>query len=93
MRAPWMTLPSVAHHRQIGEFRNVKVSPDGRILSETEWMTMKDQWLPSKSDGDFIESLMSPCWEVGKDASWLTPPKIGIDNKGGDFEYVKIHQA
>ncbi len=38
-------------------------------------------------------SLMAPCWERGKFASWIAPPKVGIDNKGGDFEYVKIHQA
>ena len=37
--------------------------------------------------------LMAPCWEPGKFASWIAPPKVGIDNKGGDFEYVKIHQA
>jgi benzoyl-CoA 2,3-dioxygenase component B len=23
-------------------------------------------------------------------ASWIAPPKVGIDNKPGDFEYVKI---
>jgi benzoyl-CoA 2,3-dioxygenase component B len=28
--------------------------------------------------------------EPGKFASWIAPPKIGIDNKPGDFEYVKI---
>ena len=53
----------------------------------------KDQWLPSKDDGDFIDSLMQPCWERGKFASWISPPKVGIDNKAGDFEYVKIHQG
>ena len=36
---------------------------------------------------------MSPCWERGKFASWIAPPKVGIDNKAGDFEYVKVHQA
>ena len=25
-----------------------------------------------------------------KFASWISPPKVGIDNKPGDFEYVKI---
>ena len=28
--------------------------------------------------------------EPGKFASWIAPPKVGIDNKPGDFEYVKI---
>lgn len=88
-----LKLPSVAFHRHIGEFRNVQASPDGQLLSEAEWDTCKDQWLPSREDGEFIESLMEPCWERGKFASWIAPPKVGIDNKPGDFEYVKIHQA
>ena len=46
-----------------------------------------------KADGDFIASLMAPCWERGKFASWISAPEVGIDNKAGDFEYVKIHQA
>jgi benzoyl-CoA 2,3-dioxygenase component B len=88
-----LTLPHVAFHRHIGEFQNIKASPDGQVLSDAELSKKKDQWLPSKDDGDFIASLMAPCWERGKFASWIAPPKIGIDNKGGDFEYVKIHQA
>jgi benzoyl-CoA 2,3-dioxygenase component B len=86
-------LPHVAFHRHIGEFQNIHASPEGRSLSDAEWARQKDQWLPSKDDGDFIQSLMQPCWERGKFASWIAPPKVGIDNKGGDFEYVKIHQA
>jgi hypothetical protein len=27
---------------------------------------------------------------AGEFASWISPPKVGIDNKPGDFEYVKI---
>ena len=41
-------------------------------------------------DGDFIASLMTPVTEIGEFASWISPPKVGIDNKPGDFEYVKI---
>jgi benzoyl-CoA 2,3-dioxygenase component B len=26
----------------------------------------------------------------GTYASWIAPPRIGIDNKPGDFEYVKL---
>jgi benzoyl-CoA 2,3-dioxygenase component B len=86
-------LPHVAFHRQIGEFQTVNATPDGEVLSDAEWTRQKDQWLPSKADGDFIQSLMQPCWEPGRFASWIAPPKVGIDNKGGDFEYVKIHRA
>lgn len=88
-----LTLPSVAFNRHIGEFKEVEASPDGKLLSKEQWMQLRDQWLPSKADGDFIASLMQPCWERGKYASWINAPKIGIDNKGGDFEYVKIHRA
>ena len=43
-----------------------------------------------KDDGDFIGSLMKPVTEPGQFAGWIAPPRIGIDNKPGDFEYVKI---
>jgi benzoyl-CoA 2,3-dioxygenase component B len=88
-----MKLPSVAFHRQIGEFKNINASPNGQLLSDAEWETRKDACLPSRDDGAFIESLMQPCWERSKFANWIAPPKVGIDNKAGDFEYVKIHEA
>jgi benzoyl-CoA 2,3-dioxygenase component B len=85
-----LTLPSVAFNRAIGEFRAVHASPDGQHLSDAAWAARRDEWLPSKDDGAFIESLMKPCWEPGKYAGWISPPKVGIDSKPGDFEYVKI---
>jgi len=63
------------------------------VLSADQWKSRKDEWLPSKADGDFIDSLMKPCWETGKFAGWIAPPKVGIDNKPGDFEYVQLHMA
>jgi benzoyl-CoA 2,3-dioxygenase component B len=86
-------LPHVAFHRQVGEFAGINATPDGAVLSDADWAAQKDRWLPSKADGDFIQGLMEPCWEPGKFASWIAPPKVGIDNKSGDFEYVKIHRA
>ena len=44
----------------------------------------------SQDDGDFIVSLMQPVSEPGQFANWIAPPRVGIDNKPGDFEYVKI---
>ncbi len=85
-----LTLPSVTFNRAIGEFRNIHASPEGKLLSDGEWAARKDEWLPSTDDGAFIESLMKPCWEPGKYAGWISPPKVGIDSKPGDFEYVKI---
>ena len=88
-----LTLPSVAFHRHIGEFKSAKVSPDAKVLTDVEWIKYEGQWLPSKDDGAFIESLMVACWDKGQYAPWIAAPKIGIDNKGGEFEYVKIHRG
>ena len=85
-----LALPSVSFNRAIGEFRNVHASPEGQLLSDGEWAARKDEWLPSKDDGAYIESLMQPCWDRGKYAGWISAPKVGIDSKPGDFEYVKI---
>src|SRR6516165_4944696 len=83
-------LPHVAFHRQIGEFKDVKASPTGELVDAATWDKQKDKWLPSKDDGDFIQSLMRQVVEPGKFASWIAPPRVGIDNKPGDFEYVKL---
>jgi benzoyl-CoA 2,3-dioxygenase component B len=85
-----LELPHVAFHRQIGEFKAVQASPTGDLLDDSAWGKRKDEWLPSKDDGDFIAHLMTPVSEPGKFANWISAPKVGIDNKPGDFEYVKI---
>jgi benzoyl-CoA 2,3-dioxygenase component B len=85
-----LTLPNVAFHRQIGEFRDIHATPDGVLVDDATWNRRRSEWLPSPDDGDFISSLMVPVTETGEFASWIAPPKVGIDNKPGDFEYVKI---
>jgi benzoyl-CoA 2,3-dioxygenase component B len=86
-------LPHVAFHRHIGEFARTNADVDGKILTPAEWTSRRTDVLPSEADKDFIESLMQPQFEKGKYASWIAPPKVGIDNKPGDFEYVKIEDA
>ena len=88
-----MTLPHEGFHRQIGVFAGAPITPEGEMIGKEEWNARKDEWLPNKADGDFIQSLMKPCYEPGKYATWIAPPKVGIDNKPGDFEYVKLHMA
>ena len=85
-----LTLPNVAFHRQIGEFKDIHATPEGALIDDAAWNKRKSEWLPSTDDGDFIGSLMTPVTEVGGFAPWISPPKVGIDNKPGDFEYVKI---
>lgn len=88
-----MTIPHEGFHRKIGVFAAVNITPDGDIISKEEWDSKAKDWLPTKADGDFIQSLMKPCMDPGKFASWIAPPKVGIDNKPGDFEYVQLHMA
>jgi len=85
-----LELPHVGFHRAIGEFQDAHVSPAGQLIDAAAWQRDQHKWLPSKDDGDFIGSLMKPVTEPGQFASWIAPPRVGIDNKPGDFEYVKI---
>ena len=87
-----LELPHVAFNRHIGEFRDVHATPSGILLSDGDWAKARDSYLPSASDGAFIDSLMKPETEPGKYAGWIAPPRIGIDSKPGEFEYVKIHE-
>ncbi len=86
-------LPHEAFHRQIGIFAGKYYSPEGKPLSKEAYEAGVKDWLPNKDDGDFIQSLMKPVYERGQYASWIAPPKVGIDNKPGDFEYVKLYMA
>jgi benzoyl-CoA 2,3-dioxygenase component B len=85
-----LKLPHVAFNREIGEFRDINASPDGQLLDDASWQREKGKWLPSAADGDFIASLMKPVRDRGQFAGWIAPPRVGIDNKPGDFEYVKL---
>jgi len=88
-----MKLPHEAFNRHIGVFSEKPFDPSGKLLSGEAYDLGVKDWLPTRADGDFIQSLMKPCNEVGQYASWIAPPKVGIDNKPGDFEYVKLHMA
>ena len=86
-------LPHEGFNRNIGVFANVSVDPQGNIISPDSWEAQMAKWLPTNADGEFIQSLMKPCYDPGRYASWIAPPKVGINNQAGDFEYVKLHMA
>jgi benzoyl-CoA 2,3-dioxygenase component B len=83
-------LPHVAFNRHIGEFAAIQADPDGNLLSDEEWQRRRDQFLPTTADNLFIESLMQPVTEPGGFASWIAPPRAGVDGQPGNFEYVKL---
>ena len=88
-----LSLPHEGFHRQIGVFAGKPINPEGKIITQAEFDKDKFDWLPTVADGDFIQSLMVPVTEAGKYASWIAPPRVGIDNQPGEFEYVKLHMA
>ena len=85
-----LKLPHRAFHRGIGAFADVKVSPDGRIISEAEWDAKHQGWLPTAADQAFVGSLMQGVTEPGKFAGWIAPPPRGINSKPIEFEYVRL---
>jgi benzoyl-CoA 2,3-dioxygenase component B len=85
-----MTLPHVAFNRGIGEFAACHADTDGTILTADQWAKRSSGVLPSTEDNLFIASLMRPVRDAGHYAGWIAPPRIGIDNMPGDFEYVRI---
>jgi benzoyl-CoA 2,3-dioxygenase component B len=82
--------PHKGFNRRIGEFGGKRISPTGEVLTEDEWSAKSGDWLPNDADMAFINSLMKPCHEPGKYASWIAPPRVGVNSQAGDFEYVKI---
>lgn len=85
-----LKLPHRAFNRRVGNFVDVCVSPDGQLISERDFAADEAGWLPSPDDLAYIASLMKPRFDPGEFAGWIAPPRTGIDNKPGEFEYVRI---
>jgi benzoyl-CoA 2,3-dioxygenase component B len=83
-------VPHKAFNRRIGTFAGFRVSPDGRVFSESEWQAHVDDWLPTADDRAFVASLMGRVTEPGKFAGWIAPPPAGINRQPMDFEYVRF---
>ena len=74
----------------IGALAGIKMSPDGRVVSDAEWAAHKDEWLPTADDRAFVASLMGRVVDAGKFANWIAPPATGIKGKPFEFEYVRL---
>ena len=85
-----LTLPHRGFHRAIGAFSDVRVSPDGRVVGQSEWDARKGEWLPTPEDLAYVASVMTPVVEPGQFASWIAPPARGINGQPADFEYVRL---
>ncbi len=86
-----LVTPHKAFNRKIGTLSGVKVSPDGRVVSEAEWAANEKHWLPSAEDRAFVASLMGRVVEPGRFANWIAPPVMGINRQPIDFQYVRFN--
>jgi benzoyl-CoA 2,3-dioxygenase component B len=86
-----LKVPHKAFHRNIGALAAAKVSPEGRVVSQSEWNAQVDNWLPSGADRAFVASLMGRVVEPGKFANWIAPPVMGINRQSVDFDYVRFN--
>jgi benzoyl-CoA 2,3-dioxygenase component B len=85
-----LALPHVGFNRKVGAFAGTHISPTGEVLPAEDWAARGTAWLPSDVDKTFVRSLMRPVYESGKIASWLAPPRNGINGKPFDYEYVHL---
>ncbi|MGH3342044.1 MAG: benzoyl-CoA 2,3-epoxidase subunit BoxB, partial [Carbonactinosporaceae bacterium] len=85
-----LALPHRAFNRHVGAFKDCQATPAGDVLPESEWERRRDRWLPTAGDKEFVRSLMRPVYEPGKIASWIAPPRHGINSKPFDYEYVHL---
>jgi benzoyl-CoA 2,3-dioxygenase component B len=85
-----LVVPHKAFHRQIGPLAGLKISPQGRVVTEVEWNAHKRDWLPTEEDAAFVRSLMGRVAEPGKFANWIASPPVGINRQSVNFEYVRF---
>jgi benzoyl-CoA 2,3-dioxygenase component B len=85
-----LKLPSVAFNRKVGVFAGIQATPDGVVVSEEDWQRRQGEWLPTAVDKTYVRSLMQPVHERGKIASWIAPPRQGINGQPFDYEYVHL---
>jgi benzoyl-CoA 2,3-dioxygenase component B len=85
-----LVVPHKAFNRKIGALAGIRMSPEGRVVSEEEWKANESRWLPSHADRAFVASLMGRVVEPGRFANWIAPPAMGINKQPVDFEYVRF---
>ena len=100
-----LTLPHRRFHRHSGAYRQARsypgdtttthyFDPKGNLLGKDEigrerWMRGQDRWLPTPEDREYTRSLMVPVTEPGRMASWIAPPRSGVNGKPVGYEYVR----
>lgn len=85
-----LTLPHPGFNRAVGVFAPHDVSPDGEIVTASQWAASAHGWLPTDDDRAYVDSLMVAVYEPGQMAGWIAPPGRGINTKPTDYSYVLL---
>ncbi|MDI2130051.1 benzoyl-CoA 2,3-epoxidase subunit BoxB [Yinghuangia seranimata] len=85
-----LTLPHHGFNRAVGAFAGCHLSPAGEFLTVEQWEAGRHAWLPSDADMAFVSSLMRPVYEPGRIASWVAPPRQGINGQPFEYEYAHL---
>jgi benzoyl-CoA 2,3-dioxygenase component B len=86
-------LPNRRFHRDVGIYGGKPFDPQGNPISAEEFAARHGTWLPTDADQDHVKALMKPVLQVGKIASWIAPPRIGINGNAFEWEYVRFDKA
>ena len=84
-----ITLPSRRFNRTMGVHRDHCFDTAGEPISETEFKSQRDEWLPSVEDKAYVKRLMKPVLGPGQMANWIAAPARGIHGQPIEFEYVR----
>ena len=60
-----LTVPHKAFNRRIGALAGIRLSPDGRVVSEAEWKAHEAEWLPTDADRAFVVVADGPRRRAG----------------------------
>jgi benzoyl-CoA 2,3-dioxygenase component B len=92
-RAERLKLPSRRFRRAVGIYGDGNYDPDGNPISAEEFEARRHEWLPTKDDLAWVQSLMHPVTKPGQIASYISPPAKGIDDHPFEWEYVRPPHA
>ncbi len=85
-----LKIPSRRFNRAMGMYADFCFSPEGELISDSEFEKNRAVWLPTQEDRDYVRSVMQPVYEPGKMAPWIAPPAKGVKGTPVDYEYVKF---
>lgn len=86
-------LPHRRFNRSMGMYAGSTFDPKGTLITREQFEAGREAWLPTPEDRKFVQSLMTPVYEPGKFASWISPPQKGVQGTELDFEYCKFHDS